>query len=706
VSEFGHLVKELDAYLPKEQIDDIYQSYLVASRAHETQTRSSGESYISHPLAVAITLAGMRMDTKSIMAALLHDVIEDTNIGKKQLQKQFGKEVAKLVDGVSKLTRIHFESHAEAQAENFRKMMMAMADDIRVILIKLADRLHNMQTLQHLHPEKRRRIARETLEIYAPIANRLGMNVFRIRFEELGFAALYQFRHKVLVQAIKKARGHRKEIVRVIESSLSKALQFANLDKVRIWGREKHLYSIYKKMKHKHLSFSEIMDVYAFRIIVDNVDECYRVLGVIHNLYKPLPEKFKDYIAIPKANGYQSLHTILFGPYGVPIEVQIRTKEMDKMAENGIASHWLYKSDGGVVNHAQERAREWIKGLLEIQKSAGNSLEFIEHVKIDLFPDEVYVFTPKGDIMELPHGATVVDFAYMVHSDVGNSCVAVKIDRRLAPLSTQLKNGQTVEIIDAPRARPNPDWLNFVVTGKARSTIRHHLKNQKKAESIALGKRLMKIALESQSLKMRDLTRSSIKRILFQFKSKDDLFEQVGLGNQMAPILVRRLIQHNDFKKSALVAETELEPLHIKGSEGMAVSFAKCCHPIPHEPITGVLSTGHGLVIHHAECKNLIEFDKRQEMTIPVKWENKIKGNFEVEILISFINKVGSFAKVALAIANAQGDIAHINLEEQDDQFTLIRAIIAIHDRDHLAKIIHRLRHLRHVTKVERKRNI
>src|SRR3990167_2948405 len=506
IKEFEPLRPELKNYLTETQINTVEEAFLFAKNAHGDQTRYSGELYITHPISVALILAQMRMDPATIMAAILHDVIEDTEVDKKELIERFGKEVADLVDGVTKLTQIHFENYLQAQAENFRKMVMAMARDIRVILVKLADRLHNMRTLQGLPPAKCRRIARETLEIFAPIANRLGMHAFRVELEDLGFASLYPLRYRILKAAVTKAHGNRQEIMDMIDNEFRKGLKKFNIPSWTLAGREKHLYSIYKKMHEKHLSFSEIMDVYGFRVIVDKIDTCYRVLGVLHNLYKPIAQRFKDYIAIPKANGYQSLHTTLFGPYGVPIEVQVRTEEMHKMAENGIAAHWLYKTEKKGLNEAQSRAKEWLKNILEMDKSSKNSLEFIENVKIDLFPDEVYVFTPKGQIIELPAGATLVDFAYAIHSDIGNTCVAARIDRRLSPLSTPLISGQQVSIVTAPGARPNPAWLNFVVTGKARSKIKHYLKKQQREESMDLGKRLVEKTLHIYGLHFEEIT--------------------------------------------------------------------------------------------------------------------------------------------------------------------------------------------------------
>jgi RelA/SpoT family (p)ppGpp synthetase len=488
-------------------------------------------------------------------------------------------------------------------------MAMAMAKDLRVILVKIADRLHNMRTLEVLMPEKRRRIARETLDIYAPIANRLGMNTVRIEFEELGFNALYPMRARRIDAAVKAIRGNRKEIITKIQTSIEACLEREGLVG-RCSGREKHLYSIYEKMRSQKKSFSEIMDVYAFRIVVDKADTCYRVLGAVHSLYKPVPGRFKDYIAIPKANGYQSLHTSLFGMHGVPIEIQIRTEEMEAMANNGIAAHWLYKSNEDLPGNAHGRAREWVNGLLELQKHAGNSLEFIENVKIDLFPDEIYVFTPKGTIFELPTGSTAVDFAYAVHTDVGNSCVACRISRRLAPLSEPLQSGQTVEIITAPGTQPNPAWLSFVVTGKARANIRHYLKNQKVSESVSLGRRLLTKALAGFGSSIDAVPQANIDSVLkqMQLASFDDLLAEIGLGNRMSFMVAQRLSANEELSEDAAVKESDRQgSIEIRGSEGMVMSYAKCCHPIPGDPIVGHISTGRGMVIHTEDCNNIAE---------------------------------------------------------------------------------------------------
>ncbi len=591
------LSHRLSSYLDTPQINLVKRAYFYAEQAHDGQKRRSGEAYITHPLAVADILAHMHMDHQSLMAAMLHDVIEDTGISKKAISRQFGDSVADLVDGVSKLTQIEFESHAEKQAENFQKMALAMANDLRVILVKLADRLHNMRTLGAMPADKKRRIAKETLEIYAPIAHRLGMNDMRLEFEDRGFYAMYPLRATRLQAALKTARGNRKELVEQIQTSIEKRLTREKIV-AEVIGREKHLFSIYEKMRQKKKYFKEIMDVYAFRIIVDSVDTCYRVLGVIHNLYKPVAGEFKDYIAIPKANGYQSLHTVLVGMHGVPIEVQIRTREMDEMANNGIAAHFLYKSNSTeTINSSHSRARQWVQGLLEMQRRAGDSLEFIENVKIDLFPDEVYVFTPKGKIVELPHGATAVDFAYAVHTDIGNACVACRINGRLAPLSQPLQSGQKVTIITAPGAQPNPNWLNFTVSGKARSGIRHFLKNQRHHQSVALGRRMLSRALADMHIELDNLTEAQQAQLLqaAQVDSLETLLEEIGLGNRVA-FAVAKLLQPDAEVKPR--GPSIYSPLTIDSSEGMLITFARCCRPIPGDPIIGHVSSGKGLVIH------------------------------------------------------------------------------------------------------------
>jgi GTP diphosphokinase / guanosine-3',5'-bis(diphosphate) 3'-diphosphatase len=706
---FALLKKELKTYLSQEQINTIYKAYLFAAKAHTKQSRSSGVLYITHPMAVATILAKMRMDPASIMAAILHDVIEDTELDKNTLIEKFGEEIVKLVDGVTKLTHIKFETQAKAQAENFRKMILAMTHDIRVILIRLADRLHNMRTLQYLTPERRHRIAKETLEIYAPIAARLGMYTFKTELEELAFERLHPYRHKILYKAIKQARGHRKEIIAMFSEALKESLQKAKIHVIKISGREKELYSVYRKMEQKNVKFSEIMDVYGFRIVVEKVEDCYHTLGIVHNLYKPVPGKFKDYIAIPKNNGYQSLHTILFGPYGLPIEIQIRTDDMDKMAEYGIAAHWLYKSDINIADKAQVRAQAWIKDLLELQKVAGDSLDFIENVRLDLFPDAVYVFAPKGDIFELPRGATVIDFAYNVHSDIGNRCIAAKINRVLVPLSTRLHNGQTIEIITSEETHPNPDWLDFAITAKARSRIHHYLKNQKRSEAIALGHQLLSRSLHSQHMVAKDIPMQNIKNTLKNLKLRtlDDLYEAIGLGNQMAHLVAKRFQdgEQPHILETATTTQKTTEPLQIKGSEGLMLNFAKCCYPVPGDPIQGLLTTGHGIVVHHANCKNLIEFRKKPDRCIPLHWEENIKGKFEVALEIEAIQQHDILASIALALTDVNTTINNIHMTEQESQCCRIDVIIVVNDREHLNQILRTLQRLKHVTKVTRVQN-
>jgi RelA/SpoT family (p)ppGpp synthetase len=696
----SELCRQLESYLEPDQVREVYRAYLFSAEAHEGQSRVSGEPYIYHPLAVAQILADMRMDYKSLIAAILHDVIEDTGTLKEQVARMFGEEVAELVDGVSKLTQIKFESQAEAQAENFRKMMLAMVRDIRVILIKLADRLHNMRTLGVMKPDKRRRIARETLDIYAPIANRLGMNTLRLELEDLGFHAYYPMRARILAEAVKRARGNRKEILSKIEAAIKQRLEHDGIT-ARVLSREKHLLSLYQKMRGKRLSFHDVFDVYAFRVVVENVDTCYRVLGVVHSLYKPVPGRFKDYIAIPKANGYQSLHTVLFGPYGVPIEVQIRTEEMERVAESGIAAHWLYKSGDDGAGSAHARAREWLRALLEMQKNAGNSLEFLENVKIDLFPDEVYVFTPRGEIMELPRGATAVDFAYAVHTDVGNTCIAAKIDRRLAPLRTTLHNGQTVEIITAPGAHPNPSWLNFAVTGKARSNIRHYLKNLHHEEAVNLGRRLLDKALLSLNLPSVEQGAERLAEVAASYglKSVDELLEDIGLGNRM-PILTARRLQGEDVVDVAPVAGGA--PLAIRGTEGMVVSFAKCCRPIPGDRIVGFVSAGRGIVIHTEGCKNIADIRNRPEKWVDVEWEREVKGEFTAELRVEVANQRGVLATVAAAIADMGSNIENVGIEERDGLNTSIAFTITVRDRQHLARVMRRIRHIPLVLRISR----
>ncbi|MES9855823.1 MAG: bifunctional GTP diphosphokinase/guanosine-3',5'-bis pyrophosphate 3'-pyrophosphohydrolase [Sedimenticola sp.] len=698
------LCVHLESYLSQEQIQEVYRAYIFSAEAHEGQRRESGEPYIYHPLAVARILADMRIDHKCLMAAILHDVIEDTSVGKEQMTEIFDREIADLVDGVSKLSQIDFRSKAEAEAASFRKMILAMTKDIRVILIKLADRLHNMRTLGVMRPAKCRRIARETLDIYVPIANRLGIYNLRTELEELSFAAYWPMRYRALKEAVRTARGNRKEMLVNVEKAIRRRLQLEGFDGTVV-GREKHLYSIYRKMREKKLSFHEVVDVYAFRIVVDSLDTCYRVMGAMHNLYKPVPGRFKDYIAIPKSNGYQSLHTVLFGPYSIPIEVQIRTEEMHRLAESGIAAHWLYKSDESEDELAHAGAANWLKHLLELQQGAGDSMEFLEHVKVDLFPDEVYVFTPRGQIMVLAKGATVIDFAYAVHSDVGNRCVAARIDRRMVPLRTRLHSGQTVEIISSQTANPSAAWLNYVVTGKARSNIRGYLKNLRHNEAVELGRRLLEKELGANNLKLEDVSTIRLEQLLADFKltDMDALLGEIGLGNRMPLLVARRLLDSHAEMPRDLAGDlySNAPPLAIQGTEGMVVKYAKCCRPIPGDDIVATFSPGSGIVVHRHDCRNFSEFRKGSSW-LDVRWEESPAGDFTTEVKVEVGNKRGVLATLAAAISEMGSNIENLGMEERDGLTSTLDFIITVDDRIHLANIMRRLRQLKSVVRIYR----
>lgn len=694
------LAKRLESYLEPEKVRRVKRAYFYAEQAHDGQMRRSGEQYITHPLAVANILSQMHMDHQSLMAAMLHDVIEDTAVSKEALSEQFGPGVAELVDGVSKLTHLEFETKKEEQAENFQKMVLAMSKDIRVILVKLADRLHNMRTLGAMPPEKKRRKARETLDIYAPIALRLGINDLRIELENLAFEALYPLRSRRIASAIKKSRGHRKELVAQIQQALTERLRQEDIE-VQIFGREKHLFSIYNKMKDQKKTLQEILDVYGFRIITQSVDACYRVLGVVHNFYKPVPNRFKDYIAIPKANGYQSLHTTLIGMNGVPIEIQIRTQEMEDMANQGIAAHWLYKQDDSSEHSpTHARARRWVKGLLEIQERAGNPLEFIENVKIDLFPDEIYVFTPKGKILEMPKGATAVDFAYAVHTDVGNTCVGCLINRQIAPLSQPLESGDTIKVITAPGTQPNPAWLNFVITAKARSNIRHFLKNLKKKDSVELGRKLLNNSLKNFDAELDKLSEPTLNTLLHEYNlsSLDDLLEDIGLGNRVAYVVARRLLSEGEAESKA---DSE-KSMTVQGTEGMLVTYAKCCRPIPGDPIVGLISKGKGMVIHVEHCRNIVDKRKDPDRCVHLRWDKDMQGEFVVDLRIEMHNTRGVLAIVANAVSQADANIESIEMQERDATVSRLNLTVSVHSRQHLARVIRRLHNLKPVSKIER----
>jgi len=695
----NQLIAKLESYLPPDDVERVQAAYDLAHHAHQGQRRRSGEPYITHPVAVADLLADLRLDAETLIAAILHDVVEDTTIPKDEIEAQFGHEVAGLVDGVSKLDQIQFGSRAEAQAESFRKMLLAMVRDIRVIMVKLADRTHNMRTLGAMPPAKRRAIARETLEIYAPIANRLGMHGIKRELEELGFRALYPKRYKAIETAVRQNSGNQKRFLITIEQALREALDKAGI-RAQVEGREKDAYSIYEKMKRKKVSLAEIVDVYGFRIVVDAQDTCYRALGIVHAAYKPMPGRFKDYIAIPRINGYQSLHTTLFGPNGTPIEVQIRTEQMHRIAESGIAAHWQYKENGDGRNEQGDRARQWLQQLVDIQQG-GNSEEFLESVKVDLFPDKVYVFTPKGEIRRLPRGATCVDFAYDVHTGVGNRCVAAKVDRRLVPLRTELRNGQTVEIITAKGATPNPAWVNFVVSAKARAAIRQYLKSLKSSEAAELGKLLINQALGDFSLNLRKISDESLETVTrdLGLRSPDELFEKVGLGERAAPFIARRLMPAGTDSSPGAGSSG---PLEIAGTEGLLVTYARCCFPIPNDPILANLSSGRGVVIHREGCRNLASFRKQPEKWIPVSWQSGIDRLFHVEVQIEVTNRTGVLGQVATAIAGTQTNIDRVSLVERDRDASSLVFELLVRDRKHLATVIRAVRTMPEVMKVTR----
>lgn len=700
--EAAALFKEWSGYLKPEDLTQLESAYSFSKKAHEGQFRKSGEPYISHPLAVADILAQWHMDPQALTAALLHDVQEDTEVTKTEISFNFGKPVAELVDGVSKLDKIEFESQERAQAENFRKMLLAMARDVRVILIKLADRLHNMRTLDAVEPAKRRRVARETVEIYAPIANRLGLNSIYQELEDLSFAHLYPERYRVLAKAVKGARGNRREVVSKVAEALQKRLKENKLDAPQVHGREKHLYSIYRKMREKHLSFAQVLDVFAFRIIVKDVQACYIALGALHGLYKPIPGKFKDYIAIPKANGYQSLHTTLFGPFGSPIEIQIRTNEMHKIAEAGVASHWLYRSSDASLSDLQQKTHQWLQSLIEMQSESGDSVEFLEHLKVDLFPDEVYVFTPKGQIMALPRGVTSVDFAYAVHTDIGNRCVAVKINQELMPLRTELKNGDRVEIITAAHAKPNPLWLNFVVTAKARAHIRHFVKTLHFQESVQLGERLLNQALAAFKSSLSDIKEQHWERLMKESsaKSREHLLSDIGLGKRLSAVIARQLLSlGSPFPQESAVPGTVV----IRGSEGMAVQFARCCKPIPGDPIIGMISKGQGMVIHTHDCPVIGKSRPDPDRLLDVQWDQETRKSFEVSIKLVVANQRGVLAKVAAEISSAGSNIQNVAVDPEDGgNYTTMHFTLQVSNRLHLAQIMRALRSVPEVIRISR----
>ena len=697
--EAESLFSEAAQYLKPEDISQLKNAYSFGQGAHSGQYRKSGEPYISHPLAVARILSQLHLDAPTLTAALLHDVVEDTHISKEEISERFGAPVAELVDGVSKLDKIQFQTQAEAQAENFRKMLLAMARDVRVILIKLADRLHNMQTLEVMRSEKQRSIARETLEIYAPIAHRLGLNKIYQELQELGFRYLHPLRYRVLVKATKAARGNRREVVGKIQDAITNKLKEANL-KAQVYGREKHIYSIYKKMVGKQLTFSEVLDIYGFRVIVNDVPSCYVALGALHGLYRPIPGKFKDYIAIPKQNGYQSLHSTLLGPFGIPIEIQIRTQDMHRISENGVASHWLYKSTDTDLGDLNMKTNQWLQSLLEILSDSADSTEFLEHLKFDLFPGDVYVFTPQGKILTLPRRSTAVDFAYAIHSDIGNCCVAAKINGENAPLRSELKNGDRVEIITAPHAKPNPSWLSYVVTGRARSHIRHFLKTIQFDESVELGERMLNQALLALNIEPALIDKAQWEKLVRDSgaKSRKALLADLALGKQLPAVIAKRLISPLESINSEQVPN---DPITILGTEGLTVQFAKCCHPIPGDVIVGLIKKEHGLVIHDHNCPAITQGRKNSENYLDVTWGKNIARTFGVKIKIFAANKHGVLARIASAIAKTESNIDDVVMESEKD-YTAMGVILQVKNRRHLAQVMRDLRRIKEVAKITR----
>ena len=693
------LLAKVSTYLPPEQVERVRTAAEFGAAAHQGQTRVSGEPYITHPVAAAVILADLHLDADTIVGAILHDVIEDTPIAKSDIAARFGNDVAEIVDGVTKLDQIRFKNREEAQAENFRKMLLAMVRDLRVILVKLADRTHNLRTIEALAPAKRRQIARETLDIYAPVAERLGLYAMKLELEDLGFQSLYPQRYRVIERALKRARGNQKEFLTKIRAQLEAALKKAGLVG-HGEAREKHLYSIYRKMLRKRAPLSEIVDVYGLRIVVDSVDNSYRTLGIVHSVYKPMPGRFKDYVAIPRVNGYQSLHTTLFGPNGVPIEVQIRTEDMNHIAESGIAAHWKYKHDESEGSAQQERARKWLSNLVEMEVG-GNSEEFIESVKVDLFPDKVYVFTPRGEILRLPRGATVVDFAYAVHTDIGNRCVAAKIDRRLTPLRAVLRNGQTVQIITAKGATPNPSWVNFVVTAKARSAVRHYLKGLHHNEAVELGRRLLGQALAEFDIELKKIPEETLQSALTEFglENADQLYEKVGLGERLAPLVARRLLPLDHIDPTTGAAAS---PLAVAGTEGLLVSYAHCCYPIPNDPIFAFLSTGRGIVVHRETCANVEDYRKQPDKWLPVTWQHKPGRLFLAEIRLDIVNRPGMLAALSAAIAETNTNVNHVTIDQRDAETQVLIFIVEVEDRAQLARIMRVVRRMPDVLRVVR----
>jgi len=708
---FTELTDRLKAYLPSGEIQRIRDAFKFSDAAHLGQFRKSGEPYITHPIAVAGTLAEWRLDSAAIQAALLHDVMEDSGIGKQQLAERFGPIVAELVDGVSKLDRLSFDSSIQAQAESFRKMLLAMARDVRVILIKLADRLHNIRTLSAVDAVRQRRIARETLEIYAPIAHRLGLNEIYRELQDESLAHLYPLRYQVLKKAVNTARGSRREVLGRIQGAVQKQLASSRL-KAEITGREKTMYGIYRKMVEKRLSFSEVLDIYGFRVIVNSISDCYLALGSLHGLYKPVPGKFKDYIAIPKVNGYQSLHTTLIGPYGTPVEFQIRTQDMNRVAESGVAAHWLYKEDDASLSELQSRTHQWLQSLIEIQKQTGDSKEFLENIKVDLFPEKVYVFTPKGKIVSLPRRATAVDFAYGIHTDIGNKCVAARVNGEIQPLRTELRNGDVVEIVAGPVARPNPVWLGFVRTGKARAEIRHFLRTTKRQESIELGARLFAQAASQLALEPQDVTAERWDALAREAHAgdRDELMADIGLGRRLAAVVARQMAllaarsapaAEGEPARPALTAAST--PVVVRGTEGMALQMANCCNPIPGDSIVGHMRRDLGLLVHQMECRHAQRARRADpERWIDLQWAEDLNGMYDVNLDVRVMNERGVLGRAAAAISESESNILNVHIEDEGADVSAIHFKIQVQDRRHLARVVRSLRHIKQVARVSR----
>lgn len=711
-SETSQLTLLLKEYFSQVDIEQVWAAYRYAAAAHEGQTRKTGEPYISHPVAVACILAKLHLDLPTLLAALLHDVVEDTGVAVATVTEKFGKQVGELVDGVTKLDKIEFQSATVAQAENFRKMLLAMSQDVRVILVKLADRLHNMQTLDAMKSEKQKRIARETLEIYAPIANRLGLNPVYQELEDLSFKYLYPMRYRVISKAIKVARGNRKEVISKILEEIKQRLADAHIE-ADVKGREKHLYSVYRKMMNKATALAQVHDIYGFRVVVKDAASCYLALGCLHALYKPIPGKFKDYIAIPKANGYQSLHTTLFGPFGTPIEVQIRSEEMHKIANAGVAAHWKYKTTDANLTALQQQTHQWLQRLLEIQTESDDSYEFLENFKVDLFPDEVYVFTPKGNILALPRGSTAVDFAYAVHTDVGNSCVAVKINNELAPLRTEMRNGDNVEIITAALAKPNPAWLNYVVTGKARSHIRHYLKTLQATESAHLGERMLNMALRALHVDPNAVPEKQWHKVMRDYgvKHKSEILTDIGLGKRVSLMVAHQLTAGNPelhgFENSKPNTQKKFDSITITGSEGMAVQFAQCCRPIPGDPILGFINKDKGLIIHTHDCPNIRKFKLDPDRWLDVEWDADNKKLFKVNVRMVVANERGMLAKIAAGISDVGSNIDNVSVEEPDgSKYSNVNFTVQVRNRIHLAELMRNLRKIPDVVRINRVKGV